>query len=153
MGSCNFFPENSIRFPQDLQLFFCNLPQNAHGKTRTRERLTPNQFMRNAQLFSNLTNLVLEKITKRLNYFFKRDHIRKPAHIVMTLDNCRITLSAFDHVRVNRSLRQHLNFAELFGLIFKYPNKFFSDDFSLLFRFYYSRQPGKKSILRIDAYK
>ena len=60
-GFCDLLTENRIGFPDDFQLLFCHISKNADAKTRTRERLAPYHFMRQAQLFAQSTDFILEQ--------------------------------------------------------------------------------------------
>ena len=53
---------------------------------------------------------------------------------MVAFDHCRITLAAFDHIRVDRSLCKCVYMPDLPGFFFKYPDEFFADDLALGFR-------------------
>ena len=83
----------------------------------------------------DLPNFVLKEVTQWLQYFIKSDHVRQTAYIVMALNGRSISCTAFDHIRVNRALYQHIDFPQFFGLVLEYPDEFFADDLPLFFWF------------------
>ena len=59
--------------------------------------------------------------------------------------------SAFYHIRINGSLYQEVYSADFFRFFFKYTDKFFTDDLTFLFRFFYPFEFFIKTILSVYA--
>ena len=71
---------------------------------------------------------------------------------MMGFDDGRFSAkSAFHNVRVNRSLYKEIDCPDLLCFFFKYTDKFFSDDFSLLFRLFHACQLAVETLLRIHT--
>ena len=69
----------------------------------------------------------------------------------MALDDGGVAAAALDHVGIYGSLRQHVDFAELFRFGFKNADEFLPDDPPLFLRLVDSFQTVQKTLLRIDA--
>ena len=54
---------------------------------------------------------------------------------MMAFYDCRIPYAAFYDIGIDGALNQKFHMPDLFGLIFKNPNKFFTDDLAFSFRF------------------
>ena len=62
----------------------------------------------------------------------------------------RLDGTALQNIRINGSLRQELDSGQFSGFFFKYPNKFGSDNFPLLFRFGNAGQLVQEPVRRVD---
>ena len=82
---------------------------------------------------SELTNLVLEQHTKRLNDL-KLDIVRQTAYIVMALDNGGVARAALYNIGIDCSLHKIIHSAELFGFFLKNSDEFFADYLPLALR-------------------
>ena len=69
---------------------------------------------------------------------------------MMTLDHGRSSFAAFDHIRVNGSLRQNMYVPQLFRFLFKDPDEFLADDPALSFRLRHACQLFQEALLCID---
>ena len=68
-------------------------------------------------------------------------------------DDCRFTKTRLDDVWINGSLNQKIYRTNLFGFLFKYSDKLFAYDLSLLLRFGYASQLFIKALLGIYSDK
>ena len=69
----------------------------------------------------------------------------------MALDDRRVILAGFDHVRVDCPLRQIIHRAELLPHFLKHADERLTDALALLLRLRYAREPRKEPFLRVDA--
>ena len=70
---------------------------------------------------------------------------------MMALDHCRITLAAFDHIRIDRPLRQRMNMPDISRFFFKHPDELLPHDPSLRLRVRDFRKLIKEPLLRIHT--
>ncbi|CAN4025831.1 GIY-YIG nuclease superfamily protein, partial [Dysosmobacter welbionis] len=61
MGLSDLVPENEVCQAQSVQFVLRHLADDPDGKARARERLAHDQILRQAQLPTKLTDLVLEE--------------------------------------------------------------------------------------------
>ena len=101
----HLFPENRVRVLEDPQLFLCDLADDPHAETGTRERLPVDKRLWKSELSAKRAHLILEQSPQRFNDTVKLQICRETADIVMTLDRRRLAAARFDHVRVDRPLR------------------------------------------------
>ena len=155
----NLITEYSVRFLKDLYFFFCYLTNDSYAKSRTREWLSPYEFMRNAELFTDLTDFILEKITERFDNSVKCDILRHLNHVVVCLYSSSaalaagIALAAFDTVRINSALCKESAFCFFTYLVPEYLVEFGTDYLSLLLRISYSLKFFKELLLTVYSYK
>ena len=91
-------------------------------------------------------NFVFEKLAQRLDEL--KLHIRRePANVVMAFDRHRRADEGhrLNDIGIKSSLRQKLDVAELFGLVFEDLDEEMADDFSLPLRIFDSFQSRKKA--------
>ena len=69
----NLIAENGIGFLQNANLLCGDLTDDADAEPRPRERLPPDKFMRDAELFTDCANFILEELCKRLDRSGKMD--------------------------------------------------------------------------------
>ena len=69
----------------------------------------------------------------------------------MGLDDGGIALSAFDHIRIDRSLRKDIHLSDSVRFFLKDADELFPDDLPFLFRFTDPFQSLQETLLRIDA--
>lgn len=140
----NLITENGIGFLQNTDFLRGNLADDADAETRSRERLPPDQLMRNAELLTDRTDLILEKIGERLNRTGKFDILGHLDHIVMRLDNGGAALSGFialaalDSVGIDRTLCKISVGTGLTDFIPEDIIEFLADDMTLLLRIVYT---------------
>ena len=132
---CNLFAVDCICLLYHLYLFRCNRTDNTDTKSRTRERLTVYKLLRNSEFQTGLTNLVFKQVAKWLDNFLKVNVIWKSSYIVVGFDHCGLSAEAtLNNVRINCSLYQEVNGADLLCLFLEYADKLFADDLSLSLR-------------------
>ena len=94
MGLSDLVPENEVCQAQSVQLVLRHLADDPDGKARTRERLAHDQILRQAQLPTKLTDLVLEQVAQRLDDFLKVNVVGQTADVVVALDRGRFAAKA-----------------------------------------------------------
>ncbi len=89
--------------------------------------------LRQAQLFGDGADFVLEQKAQRLDQL--QVHVfGQAADIVMRLDLGRALGARFDHVRVERALRQKRRVGQFAGLFLEDAHELFADDLALALR-------------------
>ena len=146
----DFFGKDRIRFFQNVQFLIADLTQDSDSQSRSRERLAVYQFFRQTEFDPGLTDFILEQIFQRFDDLIERHVLRKSPDIVMGFDHGRITFSAFDHIRIDRSLSQDIDLTQLLGFFFKDADEFFTNGFSFIFGIRDPFQFLQKALLRID---
>ena len=132
--------EHGIGILQDLNFLRGDLADDAHAESRTRERLPPDQCVRNPKQLADLSDLIFEQLCKRFDRAGKMDILRHFHHVVMCFDDrcraltCLIASAAFNAVGIDRALREEAVSAELAQLAPEYIIELCADDFALLFR-------------------
>ena len=82
---CDDFAQDGIGIAHDFELVFRNFANDADAKAWAREWLTPDEFMRNAELFAEFARFVLEERAQRFDQL--EVHVfRKSANVVVRLD-------------------------------------------------------------------
>ncbi|VFS80868.1 Uncharacterised protein [Raoultella terrigena] len=84
------FDEDSVRATQQVAVLFLHFAQHANAEARTRERVTVQHVVRQAQLETDFTHFVFEQLFERFN----EAHLhlfRQAAHVVVRFDNVRFT--------------------------------------------------------------
>ena len=77
------------------------------------------------------------------------------AHVVVRFDHmslARFGARGFDHVRINRALRQPLHVLELGRLLVENLDEHASDDLTLGFRVRFAGERGEEALFGVDAY-
>ena len=64
----NFSPEDCVRLPKDIQLFFGNIAKDTQGKAASGEGLTLDNNGRQPQFFTHPADFILEQFPHGLNY-------------------------------------------------------------------------------------
>ena len=114
--------------------------------------MTPHKRLGQSQLAPQFAHFILEELTQWLDQV----HIHafgQSANIMVALDRDAWPAGeadTFDHIGVERALREEIGAADLFGLGFEQVNKSAADEFALFLRISDTRQPGKEGLLRID---
>ena len=84
-------------------------------------------------------NFILKKVAKRFNYFLEVHIVRKPAYIVMGLDNHGFSAQAgLYYIRIDSSLCKEIHSANFLCLFLKYTDKFLTYYLTLPFRLCYT---------------
>ena len=145
IGRFHFALHDRVGFAQNRQPLGRDLAENAHGESRTGERLAINDFFRQTELQSGLPHFVFEQLAHRFDEL-EMHFFRQPADVVMALDHVRgiaADRDALDHVGVKRALREKLDSRRVRGRstsrssveqflsrVFKYADEFVADNFS-----------------------
>ena len=70
---------------------------------------------------------------------------------MVALDDGRIAFSAFDHIRIDRALGEHIHMTDLLSFFFKHADELFPDDLPFLFRFCHTGQFCQEPLFCIHA--
>ncbi|MEY2794486.1 MAG: hypothetical protein RIR10_202, partial [Planctomycetota bacterium] len=109
----DFFKQDSIALAQDIEFLTRDVADDAHRKTRPWERMPPNDLRGKSEHFTERANLILEEKPHRFDEF-EAQLLRQTTDVVVQLDvrtRSRVSMTGFDHVGVERSLRQELHIA------------------------------------------
>ena len=134
-GVPNFLLHDRIGSPEDSQAFTHNGSQYTNRQAGARERLTPDDRVRQAQLFAENPHFVLEQLAEGLNE--SEPHPGgKSSHIVMRFDGGggALETDALDHIRVQGALNEVVHPAEAARQGFKVCDKESPDDFAFTLR-------------------
>ncbi len=126
--------------------------QAAHGQARTGERMTPDNFVGQAELQAELADFVLEQIAQRLDQL-EAQILGQSADVVVQLDRRGGPIfggAAFDHVRVERALGQEVGAVDLGGFVGKALDEGVADPLALLLRIAHAGQGGQELLLGLD---
>ena len=109
--------------------------------------------VRQAERDAQFAHLVLEQLAQGLEQL-QVERIGQAADVVVALDRLcflRFRAGRFDHVRIDRALRQPARLGQLVGLALEDFDKFAADDLALLFRIVRALQMRQKGFRRIDV--
>ena len=152
-GQRDFLAQNRVALANGFQLVRRDVAHDADRQTGAGERLTPNHVVRHAQLLADLANLVLEQHAERLHQTAGelRAHIgRQTADVVVRLNHrAALDRAGFDHVRVNRALREEFHALELLGLVGEAVDELAADQLALRLRVGNARQLGQEAVARV----
>ena len=122
------FAQDRVGFTHGFQAVAGDRARTAHTESRSREWLAVDHIFRQPELSADNTNLVLKQELDRLDQL-KIHLLRKPADVVMRFDR-----SAFQNIRIDRSLREKLDAVQLSRFLGKNIYKLGADDLPLDFR-------------------
>src|SRR5512143_3657791 len=113
--------------------------------------MSPRYLFRESQLLAQDPHLVFEQLPEGLDQL-QLHHLRKPAHVVMALYDCRRALEryTFYHVRVERPLGEKLGVLYLFRLVLEYGYEFIADDLPFPLRLCHTSELFEEPLFRID---
>ena len=152
-GLGDLLAEDGVRLADDVQLLLGDLADDADGKARAGEGLTPDKAFGQAELNAELAHLVLEETAQGFDDLLEVHMVGEPADVVVTLDNDALAADAgFHHVGVDGALREKIDAAELFGLRFKDADELLADDLALALRLGDAGKLGEKTLLRVHAH-
>ena len=83
----HFLTEYKIGVLQDLDFFRCYLTHYPDTETGTGKRLTADQAIGQTELSTDQTDLIFKETLERFDYAGKAEIFRKPAYIMMALDD------------------------------------------------------------------
>ena len=149
----HFITQNPIGILKHFNLIGSDFTDNSYAETRTRERLSPNKFLRNTEFFAYCTNLVLKQICKRLNNSEKFNVVGSVYSVMMSFDNIGITLTRLDTVRINSTLCKVTELVLLSDFVPENVEKFGADNLPLLLRVNHTFKLFKENIAAIYSYK
>src|SRR5450631_3093024 len=134
-GFSNLIDIDGVGVAQDVEFFRGDLAGAADGEAGSWERMAADEDFRQAEFAAEHAHLVLEQFAQRLDQLHV--HARgQAADIVVRLDRYRWAAGeryAFDHVGIERALRQKIRAADFFGLRVEHVDEQTADGFSLLF--------------------
>ncbi len=112
------FDEDRVGAAQEVGEFLADFAEDADAETGSREGMAVDHLTRQTQLDAELAHFVLEQLAQRLDEL--QIHLfGEPTHIVVGLDHVRLaraTARGFNHVRIDRALREKLHAAEFLRL-------------------------------------
>src|ERR1700712_3104187 len=153
VGLAQFFDEDVVGTTQQVGVFLFHFAKDAHAQTRTRERVTVDHVVRQAQFQAQTTDFVLEQFAQRLDQF-QVHFFRQAAHVVVRLDHVRLATlgaSGLDHVRVDGALGQVLDVVQLGRLGIEYVDEGAADDLALLLWIALAGQVAKELLFGVGA--
>ena len=124
-----------IRQLQQVCVFTLHFAQDAHSESRPRERVSIDHLAGQAQFEADFAHLVLEQFAQWLDELHTH-FLGQATHVVMRLDDVRLTrlsASGFDHVGVNRALREPVNAFEFVRFLIEDIDEQAADDLALIF--------------------
>ena len=144
--------QDVVGVAERFEFFARHLAHDANGKPRTGEGLTHDHFAGQTEFETDLAHFVLEEVAERLDDFVEIDDGRKPADVVMALDDVRRALAALDDVGIDGALYQKVHFTDLFRNTFERADEFFADDLAFLLGIGYPFQLRKEvfAFIRLD---
>src|SRR5574337_1176486 len=157
IGLAQFVDEDRVGACQQLGVFALHFAQDAHAEAGPRERMAVDHRARQAELDADPAYFVLEQFAQRLDQL--QLHVRRQtADVVMALDDVSLAGFAagrFDHVRIDRALRQPLHPApggnQLFRFLVENFHEQAADDLALGFRIGHAFEGLEIAIGGIDA--
>src|SRR5579863_5354522 len=147
-----FVDVDGIGASQEIGVFLADFTQDAHTESGTREGVAVDHCARQAEFDAEAPHLVLEQLAQRLHQL-QVHFCRQTADVVVRLDDVRLAgagARGFDHVRINRALREELHTAELVRFLLKHVDEHAADYLALGFRVRHSGENAKEARLRID---
>ena len=143
--------EDGVGVAQNVQLFFGQLAHDAHGEAGPGERLALDQKPRQTEPTADAADLILEQPAQRLDHALEIHRFGQAAHVVVAFDGGGLVGAGFDHVGVDRALRQIFDVVQLFRFFLEDLNKFVADDLALGFGVGHARQLVQVAFLGVDA--
>ena len=148
-GQLELLAQDGIGLTQRLQTIARDGTQAAHTQTRTREGLTINHIVRQTQLYTTGTHLILEELTQRLHEG-KLQILRQTAHVVVRLNHLGRLRTALHDVGIDRTLTQEVDTVQLAGLLLKDADKLATDDLALLLGILHALELREEALRSID---
>ena len=129
-GSLHLFPDDRVGVLQHRDLVAGDLADDADTKSRTGERLTPDDLVGKTEFCTNLAHFVLEQRPQGLDEF-EVHVVGKTTDVVMALDLGCVLGSGFDDIRVQRSLHEETGVVETDLRILEDTDEEFADRLAL----------------------
>ena len=132
-GIAQFFDEDGVGPAQQVGEFPFYFAQDAHPEAGAGEWMAVHHRMRQAERDAELAHFVLEQFAQRLQQF-QVQGFGQAADVVVALDGVALLAlaGAFDHVRIDRALRQPFGVLELAGFGLEHFDEFAADDLALV---------------------
>jgi hypothetical protein len=138
-----------LGLPEDIEPMLGHFAHAAHRQPRTGEGMPPDDVVRHAELQAQLANLVFEQIAERLDQL-EFQILGQSAHVMVQFDGGGRAVgrsAAFDHVRIQRALRQETAAFDLCRLVGKTLDKSMAYAASFFLRIGNAGQRVEKFIL------
>ena len=143
--------ENVVGILQYLDFFACDVAENAHGKTRSRERMARYQMLRHSELTTHAAHLVLEQQAQRLAKL--QIHLfRQSAYIVMALDDSASNRKRLDAVGIYSALSKPFHILNLAGLLVEHVDESLAYYLAFALRLSHSCKLGEEFFRGIYTY-
>ncbi len=152
VGLAQLFDEDGVSLAQQVAVLFLHFAKHAHAQARTREGVTVEHVVGQAEFEADAAHFVLEQLAQRLH----QTHLhlfRQAADVVVGLDDVGLAGLAgrgFDDVRVDGALGQPLGVLELLGLVVEHVHEDAADGLALGFRLVDTRESGEEALFRVD---
>src|SRR5690606_40152494 len=153
IGAAQLLDEDGVGLGQQFGVFGFDLAEDAHAKARARERVAVDHLARQSEFDADTAHLVLEQLAQRLDQA-QLHEVRQAADVMVALDDVRLAgLAAgrFDHVGIDRALRQPLHVVEPGGLLVEDFDEQVADDLALGFRVLDAGQRREIALGSVDA--
>ena len=151
--------QHPIGVLQNPDLFGGDFAQNTDSEAGAREGLTPDEFLRDPQLFADLADLVLEQVAERLDSAEEADVGGLFNHIVVGLDDggaglaVALALARLDPVGVDSALREEAVLGAGADLVPEHLIELGADYFALLLGVGDALEALHKVVAAVDADK
>ena len=153
-----FLASDGVGLAEDRQSLLINGPDDANRKPRPRERVSPHDLRRQAEVESHLPHLVLEQGAQRLHER-ELEILRQASNVVMALDVRRAgSTTGLDDIRIERALDEELNRLAVRTCLgdeialgrLEHPDELAADDLALGLRIAHSCECLEEALLRIN---
>ena len=123
-----FLDKDAVGFLEQFDLFGCDVAEYSHAEAGAGERVPLEDFVGNAEVFADQTDLVFEKLRERLDEL-QVHFLGQAADVVVRFDGDgrAAQRDRFDHVRVKRALDEPFYIADLVGLGLKHVDELAAD--------------------------
>src|SRR5690554_1391437 len=153
VGLAQLLDEDVVGVAQDVGVLLAYLGEDAHTQPRTREGVTVDHVIGQAQFQTYLAYLVLEQFAQRLDQF--EGHVfGQTTDVVVGLDHMGLAVlggGRLDHVGVDGALGKELDALEFGGFLIEYLDEGTADDLALGLRIGHAQQAGQEFVLGIGA--
>ena len=153
-----FLASDGVGLAEDRQSLLIDGPDDANRKPRPRERVSPDDLRRQAEVESHLPHLVLEEGAQRLHER-ELEILRQASDVVMALDVRRAgSATGLDDIRIERALNEELNRLAVRTCLgdeialgrLEHPDEFAADDLALGLRIAHPCECLEEALLRIN---
>ena len=147
----DFLRDDLVREAQQVEARPGDFSDDSHRQSRARERLADDELLVEAEIAADAADFVFEQVSQWLDQR-ERHPLRQAADVVMALDDHRRAMDrcGFDHIRVERPLRQKIEAAKLVGARLEHVDEGRADDLPLLLGIGHAGEPLEERARRID---